>query len=94
MTKVFQILNVEFQCEKRIIIEKRNIDEFNGQIDALRDRIRSIKSTMGGINHAIETSTMADKQVQILENRLEKVRFYIISSLCLDSTKHFHIIEI
>lgn len=62
---------------KRMHEEKRRIEEYNRQIDALKDKILDTRRTMGGVNYAKESNQMVQKQVRILENRLDKslIRF-------------------
>lgn len=77
MIKVTLNVIIDAGFERNIIVENRKIEEFNLQIEALSDRIETIKKGMGGINYAIESAFTVKKQIKILENRLHKVTLKI-----------------
>lgn len=46
--------------------------EYDRNIEAFRDRIKSQKKTLGGVNAGSENQNALGKQIKILENRLDK----------------------
>ncbi len=63
------------QCEifdSKVEVSKRNEKELKTQISLVKDNILTRRRQMGGINAAKEGQAMIQKQVRILENRLDK----------------------
>jgi len=54
--------------------EKKTNEELDEQISIVKAKIRKTRRKMGGINAAQENQKMIEKQIRILENRLEKVQ--------------------
>lgn len=57
--------------------EKKTLSELRSQQKLMQDKILDLRKKMGGVNAARENQRMVNKQVKILENRLDKalVRF-------------------
>jgi hypothetical protein len=55
-----------------IDFERRNIDQNSEQIQILKEKILHQRKSMGGVNASKENNHMIQKQIRILENRLEK----------------------
>ena len=55
-----------------IEFEKRNIETMEEQIQILRQKVLQQRKAMGGINASKENFQMIQKQIRILENRVEK----------------------
>ena len=53
--------------------EKKTNEELDKQISMVKQKIRKTRRRMGGVNAAQENQRMIEKQIRILENRLEKV---------------------
>ena len=56
----------------RIEVEKNRINLMEQRIEAIRDQIWQQRRSMGGVNAAQENQRLVEKQVRILENRLEQ----------------------
>ena len=56
----------------QIELEKRRIGFVEMKADEVRDKIDRVRQSMGGINASRECDRSLEKQVKILENRLEK----------------------
>ena len=72
-----QIAKLQDQADtytRKIEMEKRRIEELDKQIEAMEKNILSQRKKMGGVNAAKENHAQIQKQIKILENRLEKVR--------------------
>jgi coiled-coil domain-containing protein 63/114 len=54
-------------------VERRNTEQLTKQIDALKQRILEQRKDMHGVNAAKDNLAMVNKQIRILENRLDKV---------------------
>ena len=70
-----QISKLQDQADvftRKIEIEKRRVAELDKQISKMNDRIMLQRTKMGGINAARENNLQIQKQIKILENRLEK----------------------
>ena len=70
-----QISKLQDQADvftRKIEIEKRRVAELDKQIAKMHDRIMLQRTKMGGINAARENNLQIQKQIKILENRLEK----------------------
>lgn len=52
--------------------EKRNIQVMEEQINIMKQKVLSQRRSMGGVNASKENQFMIEKQIRILENRLEK----------------------
>jgi chromosome segregation ATPase len=57
---------------KKIESEKKKIEDLDRSIASYQERILEQKSRLGGINAAQENNAMIQKQIQVLENRLNK----------------------
>ena len=57
---------------KKIEIEKKKVEELDKSIAKYQERILEQKSRLGGINAAQENNILIKKQIQVLENRLNK----------------------
>jgi hypothetical protein len=57
---------------KKIETERRKIEELDKSIATYQERILEQKSRLGGVNAAQENNLMIQKQIQVLENRLNK----------------------
>lgn len=69
---------------KQIETEKNAIGAMDDAIAVLRDKILKERKNMGGVNAARDNQQMIQKQIRILENRLDKalvkfnqVRFFL-----------------
>ena len=72
-----QIAKLQDQADtytRKIEMEKRRIEELDKQIEAMEKNILSQRKKMGGVNAAKENHAQIQKQIKILENRLEKGR--------------------
>ena len=70
-----QIAKLQDQADtytRKIEMEKRRIEELDKQIEAMEKNILSQRKKMGGVNAAKENHSQIQKQIKILENRLEK----------------------
>jgi hypothetical protein len=56
----------------KIAIQEKNIGEINKQIKLMQEKILIQRKKMGGVNAARENQLMVQKQIRILENRLDK----------------------
>ena len=57
---------------RKIELEKRRIQELDKQMEMMHKKIWSQRQKMGGINASRENNQAIAKQIQILENRLDK----------------------
>lgn len=57
---------------KKIENERRKIEELDKSINVYQERILEQKSRLGGVNAAQENNMLIQKQIQVLENRLNK----------------------
>ena len=57
---------------KKIEVESRAVRTREEQIQLMKDKIKAQRKHMGGINAARENQHMIQKQIRILENRLDK----------------------
>lgn len=53
-------------------MEKRNSEELSKQIKQAKAKILEQRRNMGGVNASRDTQQMVQKQIRILENRLDK----------------------
>jgi coiled-coil domain-containing protein 63/114 len=70
-----QIAKLQDQADtytRKIEMEKRRIEELDKQIESMEKNILSQRKKMGGVNAAKENHAQIQKQIKILENRLEK----------------------
>eukprot|EP00814_Leptocylindrus_danicus_P000901 CAMPEP_0116005004 /NCGR_PEP_ID=MMETSP0321-20121206/920_1 /TAXON_ID=163516 /ORGANISM="Leptocylindrus danicus var. danicus, Strain B650" /LENGTH=554 /DNA_ID=CAMNT_0003473375 /DNA_START=1314 /DNA_END=2978 /DNA_ORIENTATION=+ len=70
-----KINRIHTQMDKfatQIEIERNRIALMEEQIESLRDRIWGQRRSMGGVNAARENQRLVEKQVRILENRLDQ----------------------
>lgn len=57
---------------QKIEVENRNVRALDEQIQLLKQKILYQRKHMGGVNAARENQHMIQKQIRILENRLDK----------------------
>lgn len=57
---------------QRLAVETRNLEELNKAISVMKSKILQQRRQMGGVNAAKENHKMVQKQIRILENRLDK----------------------
>jgi chromosome segregation ATPase len=57
---------------RKIELEKRRIEELDKQMEIMHKKIWEQRQKMGGVNASRETNQAIAKQIQILENRLDK----------------------
>ncbi len=57
---------------QKIEVENRNVKAMDEQIQLLKQKILYQRKHMGGVNAARENQAMIQKQIRILENRLDK----------------------
>lgn len=57
---------------KKIEGERKKIEELDKSIQSYQERILEQKSRLGGVNAAQENNILIQKQIQVLENRLNK----------------------
>ena len=57
---------------KKIEGERKKIEELDRSISIYQERILEQKSRLGGVNAAQENNVLIQKQIQVLENRLNK----------------------
>ena len=63
--------------EKKIQGEQSKHKELDAQIKALQQKIQEERTRLGGVNAVKDHNHAITKQVKILENRLEKVLFFL-----------------
>lgn len=56
----------------KVEVERRNIEQLRKQASVMRGKILEKRKHMGGVNAAKENQAMIQKQIRILENRLDK----------------------
>jgi DNA repair exonuclease SbcCD ATPase subunit len=56
----------------KIAVQERNLAEIEKQMALMREKVMSQRKRMGGVNAARENQMMVQKQIRILENRLDK----------------------
>mmetsp|Transcript_11365 Transcript_11365/g.39630 ORF Transcript_11365/g.39630 Transcript_11365/m.39630 type:complete len:550 (-) Transcript_11365:22-1671(-) len=56
----------------RVEVERRNIEQLQKQAQVMKGKILEKRRNMGGVNAAKENQHMIQKQIRILENRLDK----------------------
>lgn len=56
----------------KIAVQERNLAEIQKQMTLMREKIMQQRKRMGGVNAARENQFMVQKQIRILENRLDK----------------------
>jgi len=66
----FDTMRAEY--EMSIENEQMKIREYDRNIEAFRERIKSQKKNLGGVNAGSENQNALAKQIKILENRLDK----------------------
>ena len=69
------ITRLHDECDKYISyvdMEKRNIKVMEEQITMMRQKVLHQRKVMGGVNAARDNQAMIQKQIRILENRLDK----------------------
>ena len=70
-----QIAKLQDQADlftRKIEIEKRRVSELDKQIADMNQKIMEQRRQMGGVNAARENNQQTQRQIKILENRLEK----------------------
>lgn len=58
--------------KEKLSVEKKNAEQLYKQVKKLRTLISEKRRNMGGVNAAKENHAMIQKQIRILENRLDK----------------------
>lgn len=56
----------------KINLEKKNVGDYTHRTKVMKRKILQVRKDMGGINAARENQLMVQKQINILENRLDK----------------------
>jgi predicted nucleic acid-binding Zn-ribbon protein len=69
---------------QKIEVENRNVRALDEQIQLLKQKILYQRKHMGGVNASRENQQMIQKQIRILENRLDKA----LVSLFMRTTHH------
>jgi chromosome segregation ATPase len=75
MSASAQIAKLQDQADmytRKIEVEKRRIEELDKQIKKMQGTILVQRKEMGGINASRENNQQVQKQIRILENRLDK----------------------
>ena len=57
---------------QKIAVQERNLAEIEKQMALMREKVMAQRKRMGGVNAARENQMMVQKQIRILENRLDK----------------------
>ena len=57
---------------QKIAVQERNISDLEKQTKLMQEKILLQRKRMGGVNAAKENQQMVNKQIRILENRLDK----------------------
>lgn len=78
---------------RRIEEERRQIEELDSQISSYQEKILSQKTRMGGINAAWQNNQMIQKQIRVLENRLDKSLLKFNETLALNKDLRMKIDE-
>lgn len=55
-----------------IVVEQKRAEEYGRHISIIQEKIKSQRQQMGGINASKDTASALNKQLRILENRLDK----------------------
>ncbi|DBA00509.1 TPA: hypothetical protein N0F65_006413 [Lagenidium giganteum] len=58
--------------QRKVAIESKKLDTLTQQISIMKHKVLHQKKHMGGVNAAKENQQMVNKQIRILENRLDK----------------------
>lgn len=58
--------------ESKADLETRKVDDLNRKITSLKGKITEARENMGGVNITKESNLMIEKQIKVLENRLDK----------------------
>eukprot|EP00753_Platysulcus_tardus_P000812 PLAT10730.1.p1 GENE.PLAT10730.1~~PLAT10730.1.p1 ORF type:complete len:587 (-),score=363.97 PLAT10730.1:133-1893(-) len=72
--------------QQKLDVEKRTLSELGKQIRLMKEKILAQRKAMGGINASKENHAMVQKQIRILENRLDKA--LVKYNEALASNKH------
>ncbi len=72
--------------DQRMEIEESNCKELKAQCDLIKDKILTLRRQMGGVNAAKESQQMIQKQIRILENRLDKALVKFNEALATNKT--------
>ena len=78
---------------KKIENEKKKIEDLDMSIASYQERILEQKSRLGGINAAQENNALIQKQIQVLENRLNKTLLKFNETLAQNKELRFRIDE-
>uniref|UniRef100_A0A6U8KRD6 ODAD1 central coiled coil region domain-containing protein n=1 Tax=Eutreptiella gymnastica TaxID=73025 RepID=A0A6U8KRD6_9EUGL len=62
------ISSLESKCD----IESKKVEELSRKIQNLKSKVSGARETMGGVNITKESNLMIEKQIKVLENRLDK----------------------
>jgi hypothetical protein len=57
---------------RKLSVEQKNIEELEMQNDILDTKIKEARQDMGGVNISKENTKMIERQIKVLENRLDK----------------------
>lgn len=71
-TQITKLQDQGDMYQRKIEIEKRRISELDAQIKKMEESILQQRSDMGGVNANRETSRTIQKNIRMLENRLDK----------------------
>ena len=71
---------------QRIESERRRIEELDQAISSYQEKILEQKARMGGINAAWQNNQMIQKQIRVLENRLDKCLLKFNDTLAQNKT--------
>ena len=69
---ITRLQNEAARYVKRIESERQKIEELDRSIAKYQERILEQKSRMGGVNAAQVNNALIQKQIRVLENRLDK----------------------
>jgi chromosome segregation ATPase len=58
--------------KEQIVVEQKRAEEYGRHIRIIQEKIKSQRQQMGGINASKDTASALNKQLRILENRLDK----------------------
>lgn len=65
-----------------IEFEKRSLEAMDEQVNILKQKVLHQRRAMGGVNASKENQYMIEKQIRILENRLEKASIKFNEAIC------------
>jgi hypothetical protein len=74
-------------CVKQIQLERRKVLMLQQQLEQLTNKLGTTRSAMGSIFSAKEKTQALQKQIKILENRLEK-QYIKYNEVCVPQIRH------